>query len=667
MRSTFNGLNTMVRGIFSNQMSLDTVGHNITNASTEGYSRQRVDLAATICQVQGTLYGDVAVGTGVDALSVTRARNIFADKQYRQETATQNYYEVLQRNYDKLEAVMNDSDDQGVLDAITNFYQGWVDLSTKTSAADARKAVVSQGIVLSDIIQTVTSELEYQIRENYEELKVQIDQINDITSQLVDMNKQIIAQQAGGASANDLKDQRDLLVDQLASFVDVNIIEDSTGSYTIVSNGVTLVNETARLTLGFSPYSSNIYGADYGIEEYMINIQETQTAFVPLNGALKGQLDVIEENKRYIDHMADLASFFLTTFNEQHAAGKDQDDDMGENFFGNKDVIYVYGYDSKWSISYVERYNADGVPCDATGNELTGSFTIDDYRLTGVQIIEAMEVNSSLEDDNKVATKLAELDENGDVQYEEENGLIKAKDDGSITSTPGTKLYLDLSAKTANTAADGSGTSYSLTDDQINILLDSAIITGSESDHNNAVHLSNFFNMSPATWSGIVTSSERWQSLTTIANFIESRTEKPINTTLPESSPMYLDDNKKINKLYIDGGTQTSPGCFINGLNAPITGYNNQIVNKFSVNTYYVSTASQLAIYAESVDVKVSEQESIITQIQNWRDSEMGVDWNEELTNMIKFQKGFGACSRCLSAMDEMLDRLINSTGQVGR
>ena len=64
---------------------------------------------------------------------------------------------------------------------------------------------------------------------------------------------------------------------------------------------------------------------------------------------------------------------------------------------------------------------------------------------------------------------------------------------------------------------------------------------------------------------------------------------------------------------------------------------------------------------------KESAQEDLITQIVNWRSSTSGVDWNEELTNMITFQKGYSACSRCLTTMDEMLDRLINSTGVVGR
>ena len=60
-------------------------------------------------------------------------------------------------------------------------------------------------------------------------------------------------------------------------------------------------------------------------------------------------------------------------------------------------------------------------------------------------------------------------------------------------------------------------------------------------------------------------------------------------------------------------------------------------------------------------------QDDLVTQIKNWRSSTSGVDWNEELTNMIKFQQGYSACSRCLTTMDEMLDKLVNSTGTIGR
>ena len=86
-----------------------------------------------------------------------------------------------------------------------------------------------------------------------------------------------------------------------------------------------------------------------------------------------------------------------------------------------------------------------------------------------------------------------------------------------------------------------------------------------------------------------------------------------------------------------------------------------------SINEFYVAMGTRLGVEASSIDTLVTQQDVVMTQAQNWRDATSGVDWNEELTNMIKYQKAFVACSRCLNAMDECLERLVTSTGTVGR
>ncbi len=90
-------------------------------------------------------------------------------------------------------------------------------------------------------------------------------------------------------------------------------------------------------------------------------------------------------------------------------------------------------------------------------------------------------------------------------------------------------------------------------------------------------------------------------------------------------------------------------------------------IGEISINNYYSAMTSKLGSNSEDIDDKAKSQDDLITQITNWRSSTSGVDWNEELTNMIKFQQGYSACSRCLTTMDEMLDKLVNSTGTVGR
>ena len=90
-------------------------------------------------------------------------------------------------------------------------------------------------------------------------------------------------------------------------------------------------------------------------------------------------------------------------------------------------------------------------------------------------------------------------------------------------------------------------------------------------------------------------------------------------------------------------------------------------IGTVSINQYYNGVMNKLGADAENLDKKMKQQDDLMVQITQWRQSTAGVDWNEELSNMLKFQTGYGACSRVLTSMDEILDRLINNTGVVGR
>ena len=314
----------MVRGIMANQMSLDTTGHNITNAGTEGYSRQTVTLVTTRGEERAGMHGGLIVGTGVDASAVTRARDIYADIQYWNENPTQKYYEAVAKNYDKLETVFDDSQNLGIERKINDFYQTWVDLSTTASNASARTHVIEQGKNLSDILQSKTAELQDQIRSLYDDIRDEVGQIDDILNNIVAINKQITTSEVTGAMANDLRDDRDLLVDKLSDYMNVSVTENEFGAYQINSGGVTLVNGAARAHLIIGDgISSSAYGIDYGVTDFSVVIQESDIAFMPQNGILKARFDAIAENKAYIDKMADIANFMLSVFNDQHRQGWD--------------------------------------------------------------------------------------------------------------------------------------------------------------------------------------------------------------------------------------------------------------------------------------------------------------------------------------------------------
>ena len=641
MRSTFAGLNTMVRGILANQLSLDTTGHNITNAGTEGYSRQVVTLATTYSEERSSLHGTVRVGTGVDALAVERARNIYADIQYRNENPSQQYFKTMAVNYDKLETIFDDSKNLGIEAAINHFYQSWVDLSTTASNSASRVEVIEQGKNLSDTIQTATSELQDQIRSQYEDMKSEVLQVDDLLEQILAFNKQIIPQEVSGATANDLRDQRDVLVDQLSNYINISVTEDDFGGYQINSGGVTLVNGLSRSHLVTSNgVSSSFYGVDYGVTDYSMKIKESNVVFLPQNGILKARLDSIEECKSYIDKLADMASFMLTAFNEQHKQGWDlngtykfvnedgetvtvsdesdltqvnylredgtavRDDSSvtikdGKYYVGNAEVtkvdadtMYLRGstlltkvpdsinFFGKGSIEYEYRY--DEINDKNYLYKYDSEFTETENLLSGVRIVEALEVNSILSQnrgDRRVAAATSQ------------EVIETLNSDGTIT-----RSYLPKSWGTRT----GDGT--------------------------NAVYLSELFNISH-------------------------------DTILSDAKP-----NKLVSEKFILRDLEGNAIPDDEGNEQQTT-----VISRLSFNAYYQNAMSTLGIDAYSTDTNYEALQAVMTQINNWRDSTSGVDWNEELTNMIKFQKGFTACSRCLNAMDECLDRLVSSTGVVGR
>ncbi len=735
MRSTFTGLNTMVRGIFANQLSLDTVGHNITNASTEGYSRQSVNLAATMCQMQGSLYGQVAVGTGVDSTSILRARNIYADKQYRQEVSTQKYNDIMQTNYERIETAFYDTENTGIQVAMQNFWKSWKALSTNASGNAEREAVVGQGAVLCDMMHRAKDDLVNQMNALYEELDMRVDNINELTSKIVQYNKNIVAMEANGSSANDLRDQRDLVCDQLSEYIDISVSERD-GYYNVVCDGATLVNKTSKLTLEISRGSSGDTDSsyvDYGVLDSAIKIKETHTAFTPKNGSIKGIFDAVDENKRMIDDLADMSAFLLTTFNAQHQAGYDINGVEGVNFFGSSSsTSYSYSY-SEYR-NYSSQTDFDHVYIYKDGEILTGIEIIEELTVNpklaayggGKYIAAKTDRDSTGTDsdskalgDNAVllsnffdmtkgytdlTTSTSDLyynyyDINGqviDIYYDKfttlDDGstkeLVYRGDDGVVYKvTPAT-------GEDDETTDDESGGVYYV--DGNGTILTISSTSEESSDEEDGVSVT-FTGVKTITNS--VTTTYTTVSYTTSSDgfLIYSASDGHIYKTISADGTVgYYTYDYDGNKVALtrstvsadsesdeedEENTSTTTSDILaiysseggdddsDGITYVIRSNDNSVraLGDVSIYSYYNYSMSQLGLRSETMDVKVEAQDALIVQIQNWRASESGVDWNEELTNMIKFQKGYGACARCLTAMDEMLDRLVNNTGQVGR
>lgn len=266
MKSTFQGLETARRALYTQQTALHVTGHNIANANTPGYSRQRVNFSQTTpFPGVGLNRPDIPgqIGTGVQAGSIQRTRESFLDMQYRGETSKFGYWDTRSIAIEKMEDIMNEPTEDGIANTLDRFWTALQDLSVHPEDSGARSVVRQRGMALADTFNYTADSL-IAIRRD---VKIQTDattkEINAITRQISNVNKQIAAIEPHGYLPNDLYDQRDLLVDQLSKLVNIKVepvrsggqaLEIAEGRYTVKlidengrDLGVTLVDGT-RLT-----------------------------------------------------------------------------------------------------------------------------------------------------------------------------------------------------------------------------------------------------------------------------------------------------------------------------------------------------------------------------------------------------------------------------------
>lgn len=606
MQSTFSGLNTMVNGIYTQRLGLNTVGHNISNSNTEGYSRQTAHAAATPSSEVYTLAGASQVGNGSTVTSVIRARDIYADRQYWKENSTDGYYNGKANNYAKIESIFNDSDNSGVQNAMEKFYQAWQDCSTTASSDTSRQNVINAGQNFAQSLQIAAKQTKEQIDSLYDDISLSVVKMNRLMGQVVELNKNIAGIEATGAHANDLRDQRDLIVDQLTSMTDITVYESANGMYTLVSNGTTLVNGITKVDLEMSAPKNN---TTYSLSDYDIMIKQTGTVYTPGNGELKAQFEAVAEDKGYIDQVANMAAFMFTTMNDQHKAGYGIDGSKDKPF-GNDNPkdnattnLNFYGESDKafqWDVK-------------------TGKLAMYDVNtgakeeLSGMQILEKLTVNSELtatDGHKKLATRSGERDDAGNLLFKTATGTTT-----KISTTTQAEAKTDKNGDVLYMALDGGTTT--------NVKLAKKDANGDPlflhkdveiDDHGKplAVDVNGTADGSNAVWVAALFNCER-------------------DKTSPE----------------------------VNGTD--------RLIGNGSLYSYYNTSMTTMGSDASNMKGRVKFQSGVMDQVENLRSSTNGVNWDEELSNMITFQQGYSACSRCLSAMDECLDKLINGTGTVGR
>ena len=239
--SSFYGLQTSLRGLLAQQRALDTTGHNIANASTQGYSRQEAVMAAAPAlhiPAGGIQSGAGAqLGAGVDIQDYRRVRDQFLDLQFRAQAMRLGAESTRSEQLGRAETALAEPGDNGISKQLESFWNAWSDVANSPNDTAAREALIEQSKTLASAFATVDAQLSMvasQAGADYDVIVSPGGEIHSIASELAALNGTIKSFVSAGEAPNDLMDRRDVLLDKLATFGQVSTTDAGSGSLRVM-------------------------------------------------------------------------------------------------------------------------------------------------------------------------------------------------------------------------------------------------------------------------------------------------------------------------------------------------------------------------------------------------------------------------------------------------
>jgi flagellar hook-associated protein 1 FlgK len=374
--SLFFTLNIARRGLTAQQAAMNTSGHNIANANTEGYSRQRAVMQTTTPWPVPSVnmpVGAGQIGTGVEVALIERIRDTFLDRQIRNELQALGHWEQRSDALQQVEVVFMEPSETGLSTLLSQFWDSWQELSKYPESMPVRTTVIETAQALAEALRHTHQQLTTLRSDLNELIDLKVEEINTLARQIADLNQQIFTITAAGMSPNDLLDRRDLLLDQLGKIVAITVepVTIDHGGQTVDTGAVRV-----RLQSGYiDADADSVYDpgeevtiVDWGAKAFVHELQvgedggiEWQKKDVAGNdvglpqdvaGALGGELegllyarDILVQG--YLSDLNQFASGLAGVVNTQHRRG------LGLDQLGDRD-FFVAGTGGSVDASNIE-------------------------------------------------------------------------------------------------------------------------------------------------------------------------------------------------------------------------------------------------------------------------------------------------------------------------
>ena len=309
--------------LIASQKAISVTSHNISNANTPGYTRQR----AVLEPMNPINVGGLLFGTGVNVTSIQRIYDSFQSTQLRAADSKLSSYDTGYGLMKTLETMLYDVNGSGLSTPLDDFFKAFHNVANNPESSAERSTLLSSATILADRFNSIDASIRQNLDNINNSVAAQIDQVNALAAQVADLNNQIGVVEIAGVTANDLRDKRDLLLDSISKIVDITTRENENGAVDVyVAGGSFLVTGNRS-----APLSAEINNSNPFLYDIISNGSDISGSIS--GGAIKGLIDASTKYRETLDKINLMAATLVKEVNVQHRAGYGLDGSTGVDFF----------------------------------------------------------------------------------------------------------------------------------------------------------------------------------------------------------------------------------------------------------------------------------------------------------------------------------------------
>ncbi len=399
MAGLFQGLEIGRRALMSHQVSLQTIGHNIANVDTPGYSRQRVSMNSA--WPQQSPHGPL--GSGVNVSDIRSVKDNFLGMQFRESQKALGNWTYKDKSLSQIESLFNEPQDNSLNDMLNEFWNSWSELSTNSDSSSNRNSVLATADQLVHSFHQLSNSINELREATDRDLANLTEEVNRLSTEIGQLNHHIKAAELGDARANDLRDRRDYLTDQLAGIIDVNVINKDDGATVVAMGSMILVDGSSTINIDAAANVKN------GQVTHNLVWEGTEVQLSNRDGQLAGLIETRDKIiPDYLAQLDELARTVVEQVNAIHETGYGLDGSTGVAFFDpnftsasnikindeiTRDISRISASQSIDGDNIISLAISDLRNADVTAN---GTMTINDFytSMVGTLGVEAREATS---------------------------------------------------------------------------------------------------------------------------------------------------------------------------------------------------------------------------------------------------------------------------------